>query len=94
MGDSIIFYFCTRALDRRVAFGGPGDQVVAEEEVVAGDGMPRVYSSSLVPVGVRGQGLDRASVNVELGGECAIHVVQDALDQYQREMRPRGIMYE
>lgn len=73
-----------------VAFGGSGDQVVAEEEVLAGDGAPRVWASSPVPVGVRGQGLDPASVNVELGGECAIHVVQDALDQHQHEMRPAG----
>jgi len=68
VSHSTVFCLSTRAGDRGLAFGGPGDQVVAEIDAEARSGPPGVRATSPVSIRVCGQRLDGAGANVKTGG--------------------------
>jgi hypothetical protein len=92
MSNRAILSLSAGTRHRRLALGGPRDQVVAEEDVVARRRAPGVWTARPVHVGVRGEGVDRPGAEVETGGQSTLHVAQDALDQH--EMRLVGIVLE
>ena len=92
MGNRAVLSLSTGTGHRRLALGGPRDQIVAEEDAVAGCRAPGVWTARPVHVGVRGEGVNRPGAEVEAGGQSALHVAEDALDQH--EMRLAGIVHE
>ena len=92
MGNRAVLNLSTGAGDSRLALGGSRDQVVAEENAVTERGTPGVRTTCPVRVGVCGEGVNRPGAEVETGGQSALHVEQDALDQ--REVGLAGIVHE
>ena len=54
--------------------------------------MLRIQIASPIRIGVSSQGLNSAGANVKSEGKCALHVMQNALDQ--REVRLAWIIHE
>ena len=50
MSNSTVLYFGTGAGDRGLTLGGPRNQIIAEVDITAGGGAPRVGAAS--PVGI------------------------------------------
>jgi hypothetical protein len=92
MRNRAVLSLSTGTGHRRLALGGPRDQIVAEDDAVAGHRAPGVWTARPVRVEVRGEGVNRPEAEVEAGGQSALHVAEDALDQ--REMRLAGIVHE
>ena len=74
MGNRVVLSLSTGTGHRRLVLGGPRDQVVAEEDAVAGRRAPGVWTARPVRVGVRGEGVDRPGVEVETSGQSTLHV--------------------
>jgi hypothetical protein len=85
MSNRAVLNLSTRTGHRRLALGGPRDQIVAEEDVVAGCRALGIWTTCPVRVGVCGERVNQPRAEVEVDGQSALHVAEDALDQ--REIR-------
>ena len=63
-----------------------------EVDAIARCSASRVWAASPVCVGLGGQRQGELRADVESGGECALHIEEDALDQH--EVRLPGNMHE
>ena len=84
MGHSVILRLIIGAGHRSLALGGPGHQIVTEEDAEAGGREACVGVAYLVSVGVGGVLADGSSAQVKTGGEGALDVPENALDQRAR----------
>jgi hypothetical protein len=80
MGHSTVLRLNTGAGHRSSAFGGLGDQIIAEEDAKPGGRAARVGAARPVSVGVGGELANRSSAQVKTGGEGALDVPDNSLD--------------
>jgi hypothetical protein len=64
IGDCTILCFCTGAGDRRLALGGPGDEIGAEEHRITRSGFASLEAASPVSIGVDNQVLHTGRTQV------------------------------
>jgi hypothetical protein len=90
--NSTVLSLRTRKRDRSLSFGGPRDDVVAEEDTISGSGAPRVWTACPISIGVGCQASDAACTDVKPGGEDALDVPQDTLEH--RKVRLARVVHE
>ena len=81
MGDSTVLCFSIGARESVLSLGGPGHQVVDEEDAEAGGGATCVGAARPVNVRVGGELVDGSDAQVKTGGEGALEVPENTLDQ-------------
>jgi hypothetical protein len=81
MGHNTVLHLGTGAGRRGLALGGPGHQVVAEDDAEAEGGAACVGAARPVSVRVGGELADGSSAQLKTGGEGALDVPENALDQ-------------
>ncbi|WVZ52293.1 hypothetical protein U9M48_003369 [Paspalum notatum var. saurae] len=81
LGNNSVLSLTTGAGDRGLALGGPRDQVIAEEDIVAESRVLGVGTPCPVCVRVRSKGLGQRGAEVKACRERTLHIAQDVLDQ-------------
>jgi len=80
IGHGMVLSLCTRTGDCVLPFGGPGDQIVTEEDRVAGGGAPGVGIASPISVGVHRQVRTPRRLKQKAHMQCATDIAQNALE--------------